>query len=63
MNNNVFINGYSASKPGSPHDRPGRHRPLVTVDGPVATVRLNRPAVHNRLEPADVVFLRRTSPT
>jgi enoyl-CoA hydratase len=33
--------------------------PVLTFDGAVATVRLNRAAVHNRLEPADVVFLRR----
>jgi enoyl-CoA hydratase/carnithine racemase len=32
--------------------------PLLSIDGPVATLRLNRPAVHNRLEPADIVALR-----
>ena len=60
MKHNVFIDGYSASNLDPLMTAPDATAPLVTVDGPVATVRLNRPAVHNRLEPADVVFLRRT---
>ena len=32
--------------------------PLLTIAGGQALVRLNRPAVHNRLEPADVAALR-----
>ncbi|GLS98396.1 3-hydroxybutyryl-CoA dehydratase [Piscinibacter gummiphilus] len=60
MTLNVFIDGYSASNLDPLMTAPDATAPLVTIDGPVATVRLNRPAVHNRLEPADVVFLRRT---
>ena len=28
--------------------------PVLTLDGPRATIRLNRPTQHNRLEPADL---------
>ncbi|MFL1462006.1 enoyl-CoA hydratase/isomerase family protein [Roseococcus sp. DSY-14] len=28
--------------------------PILTVEGPRATIRLNRPRVHNRIEPADL---------
>ena len=28
--------------------------PTLAVEGPVATISLNRPAVHNRIEPADI---------
>jgi enoyl-CoA hydratase len=31
--------------------------PVLTLDGPRATIRLNRPAQHNRLEPADLQAL------
>jgi len=31
--------------------------PVLTLDGPRATIRLNRPAQHNRLEPADLEAL------
>jgi enoyl-CoA hydratase len=31
--------------------------PLLTISGARATIRLNRPAVHNRIEPADLVKL------
>lgn len=31
--------------------------PILTVEGPRATIRLNRPRVHNRIEPADVLAL------
>ncbi|MCX8134583.1 MAG: enoyl-CoA hydratase/isomerase family protein [Roseococcus sp.] len=31
--------------------------PILTVEGPVATIRLNRPRVHNRIEPADLLAL------
>lgn len=31
--------------------------PSLHLDGPRATIRLNRPAVHNRIEPADIVTL------
>lgn len=31
--------------------------PLLTISGARATIRLNRPAVHNRVEPADLVKL------
>lgn len=34
--------------------------PVLRIDNGVATLRLNRPAVHNRLEPDDVVFVRDT---
>lgn len=32
--------------------------PIIELGGSVATIRLNRPAVHNRLEPEDVIALR-----
>jgi enoyl-CoA hydratase/carnithine racemase len=38
-------------------DAPGV--PVLTLDGPVATIRLNRPAVHNRIEPPDIAELLR----
>jgi enoyl-CoA hydratase len=31
--------------------------PVLTVEGPRATIRLNRPAQHNRLDPADLAAL------
>jgi enoyl-CoA hydratase/carnithine racemase len=31
--------------------------PLLTIEGARATIRLNRPAVHNRIEPADLLML------
>ncbi|MBS7811594.1 enoyl-CoA hydratase/isomerase family protein [Roseococcus pinisoli] len=31
--------------------------PLLTIDGARATIRLNRPAVHNRIEPPDLLKL------
>lgn len=31
--------------------------PLLTIQGARATIRLNRPAVHNRIEPADLLTL------
>lgn len=31
--------------------------PLLTIDGARATIRLNRPAVHNRIEPPDLLML------
>ena len=31
--------------------------PVVTIAGPRATIRLNRPAQHNRIEPADLAAL------
>jgi len=31
--------------------------PTLTIEGPTATIRLNRPAVHNRIEPADLTAL------
>ncbi|MBS7789529.1 enoyl-CoA hydratase/isomerase family protein [Roseococcus sp. SDR] len=31
--------------------------PLLTIAGARATIRLNRPAVHNRIEPADLLML------
>ncbi len=31
--------------------------PILTVEGPRATIRFNRPRVHNRIEPADVLAL------
>ncbi|WP_338662905.1 enoyl-CoA hydratase/isomerase family protein [Pararoseomonas sp. SCSIO 73927] len=31
--------------------------PSLSIEGAVATIRLNRPAVHNRIEPADLVAL------
>lgn len=31
--------------------------PILTVEGAVATIRLNRPRVHNRIEPADLAAL------
>lgn len=31
--------------------------PILTVEGPRATIRLNRPRVHNRIEPADIAAL------
>lgn len=31
--------------------------PTLAIEGAVATIRLNRPAVHNRIEPADLVAL------
>lgn len=34
--------------------------PIVTVVNGCATLRLNRPAVHNRIEPADLLFIRET---
>lgn len=32
--------------------------PIIDIGGSVATIRLNRPAVHNRLEPEDVIAIR-----
>jgi enoyl-CoA hydratase/carnithine racemase len=34
--------------------------PLMTIDGARATIRLNRPAQHNRIEPADLGVLHET---
>ncbi|WP_043422246.1 enoyl-CoA hydratase-related protein, partial [Cupriavidus basilensis] len=34
--------------------------PIVTVVNGCATLRLNRPAVHNRIEPGDLLFIRET---
>lgn len=31
--------------------------PLLSIEGARATIRLNRPAVHNRIEPADLLML------
>ncbi len=31
--------------------------PILAVEGPVATIRLNRPKVHNRIEPDDLLAL------
>ncbi|WP_206931241.1 enoyl-CoA hydratase/isomerase family protein [Roseococcus thiosulfatophilus] len=31
--------------------------PVLTVEGAIATIRLNRPRVHNRIEPADLLAL------
>jgi enoyl-CoA hydratase/carnithine racemase len=31
--------------------------PTLTIEGAIATIRLNRPAVHNRIEPADLAAL------
>ncbi len=31
--------------------------PTLTIEGVIATIRLNRPAVHNRIEPADLIAL------
>ena len=39
-------------------DLPSPSPPVCHVDGPIATLSLNRPAVHNRLEPGDIVALR-----
>ena len=33
--------------------------PTLAVEGPCATIRLNRPAVHNRIEPDDIVAMLR----
>ena len=33
--------------------------PTLTVDGPIATLRFNRPAVHNRIEPDDITEIMR----
>ncbi|HYM71770.1 MAG TPA: enoyl-CoA hydratase/isomerase family protein [Stellaceae bacterium] len=35
----------------------GSTTPIVTIDGARATIRLNRPREHNRLEPADLAVL------
>jgi enoyl-CoA hydratase len=37
-------------------EQPGQV-PLLTVEGPVATIQLRRPRHHNRLEPADLAAL------
>jgi enoyl-CoA hydratase/carnithine racemase len=34
--------------------------PIVTIAGPRATIRLNRPRQHNRIEPDDLAVLRET---
>ena len=31
--------------------------PILTVEGPIATIRFNRPKVHNRIEPPDLLAL------
>ncbi|MFC3124369.1 enoyl-CoA hydratase/isomerase family protein [Pseudoroseomonas globiformis] len=31
--------------------------PSLTIEGPIATIRLNRPDVHNRIEPVDLLVL------
>ncbi len=31
--------------------------PILTIAGPIATIRFNRPAVHNRIEPVDLAAL------
>jgi len=31
--------------------------PILTLEGPIATIRLNRPRVHNRIEPPDLLAL------
>lgn len=41
------------SEPTSPDATP----PILTVDGPRATIRLNRPRQHNRIEPGDLGVL------
>jgi enoyl-CoA hydratase/carnithine racemase len=41
--------------PDTPADTP----PLLEIDGPRATVRLNRPGHHNRIDPDDVALLER----
>ncbi len=33
--------------------------PTLPLDGAVATIQLNRPSVHNRMEPEDLTELRR----
>lgn len=41
-------------------DAPSSTTPIVTIEGGRATIRLNRPREHNRIEPADLVALRET---
>jgi enoyl-CoA hydratase len=37
--------------------QPEATTPLLTIEGARATIRLNRPAVHNRIEPPDLLKL------
>ncbi len=39
-------------------DCPTQTKPILNLDGPVATIFLNRPSVHNRIQSEDVVQLR-----
>ena len=41
-------------------DAPASTTPIVTIEGGRATVRLNRPREHNRIEPGDLAVLRET---
>ena len=40
------------------NSRPDSSAPVLTIEGPRATIRLNRPAEHNRLDPGDLNDLR-----
>jgi enoyl-CoA hydratase len=41
-----------------PSEKPSQSAPILTVEGARATIRLNRPAEHNRLDPSDLNELR-----
>jgi enoyl-CoA hydratase/carnithine racemase len=43
----------------TPASLPADQPPLLTIDGAAATIRLARPAEHNRIDPGDVAVLRR----
>jgi enoyl-CoA hydratase/carnithine racemase len=44
--------------PATTPDANGSTPPVVTIDGPRVTIRLNRPREHNRIEPDDLSLLR-----